>query len=164
AGSGRETMNSSILQAGVVLAVVIGGPGPPGRLTRAADEPAAKPPTFDVVVVAEDGNRPIPGGTVRAYLDPGEKRITTGADGVARGLKPSAVNYTVTIDAWADGYEARRAWWSVVKGPRYRPLEPRVTVALKRGELTVGGRVLDEEGRPIPGVEIELRGMRQGDR
>jgi thiol-disulfide isomerase/thioredoxin/protocatechuate 3,4-dioxygenase beta subunit len=36
-----------------------------------------------------------------------------------------------------------------------------VTFALQKGGLTVGGRMVDEAGKPIPGVELKLQGMRQ---
>ena len=119
--------------------------------------------SFDVLVVREADGQPIPGATVRAYLDPGERWFRTEKDGIARGLRTTSANYEVIVDAWADGYQFKRQRWSNQKGSNLGPLPAMATMELKPGELTVGGRIVDEDGKPVPNVDLELQGMREGD-
>jgi len=119
--------------------------------------------SFDVLVADEVDGRPMKCATVRAYLDPHERWFTTGKDGIAHGLRPVSANYRVTVDAWADGYQSKRQSWSNRIGSSVGPVPRTAKVELKRGELTVGGRIVDEDGKPIPGVELKLQGMREGE-
>jgi RNA polymerase sigma factor (sigma-70 family) len=119
--------------------------------------------SFDVLVVREADGQPIQGATVRAYLDPGERWFKTEKDGIARGLLPVSANYEVTVDAWADGYQFKRQHWSNRKGSSYGRPPATAKFELKRGELTVGGRIVDENGKPVPSVDLELQGMREGE-
>ena len=67
-------------------------------------------------------------------------------EAVFTGLHPGAHTLGV-YDARADSY--------VTRAVEVRPGEREsIEVVLAEGQLAVGGRVLDEEGRPLPGVEL----------
>jgi hypothetical protein len=119
--------------------------------------------SFDVLVTGEVDGRPIPGATVRAFLDPDERRVTTGKDGIAHDLRSGSANYQIVVDAWADGYQSKRHSWSNRIGSTVGPLPATAKFELKRGELTIGGRIVDEAGESISGVDLELQGMRKGE-
>jgi RNA polymerase sigma factor (sigma-70 family) len=118
---------------------------------------------FEVLVLDSTTKQPVPGATVRMVQYPSNQWFTTGPDGVARGLRTQTVDYDLLVDAWSERHQNTRRGWSNRPGSRWEPLEPRVTIEVDPGELTVGGRVIDEQGRPIPGVTVELRGRREGE-
>jgi RNA polymerase sigma factor (sigma-70 family) len=141
------------------------GIGLPSETTNPVqDAPKSEARTsFDVLVVREADGQAMQGATVRAYLDPGERWFKTERDGVARGLRPVSTIYEVTVDVWADGYQFKRQVWSNRRGSSLGRLPATAKFELKPGELTVGGRIVDEEGKPVPNVELELQGMRPGE-
>jgi RNA polymerase sigma factor (sigma-70 family) len=134
----------------------------PGWVTAVATAPDDDSPTFGVLVVDESSGKAVTGATIRAYLDPGEEHFTTGPDGRARVPRLKAAKYELVLDAWAEGYQAKRMKFSNFQ-PEKPPIPREAKIALARGELTVGGTVVDEQGKPIPGVEVQMRGMREGE-
>ena len=162
-----------VLTAGAVAAVATSRFVPPGAgLQVAATAPPAAQavggdgkddrPTFGVTVVDQSTGKPIPGATIRAYTDPGEEHVKTGPDGRARLPRLTATRYELWVDAWADGYQAKRTKFSNYQ-PEKPPIPDEAKFELARGELTVGGVVQDEQGKPIAGAEVEMRGMREGE-
>ena len=119
--------------------------------------------SFDVLVVREADGHPIQGATVRAYLDPHERWFRTEKDGIVRGIRPTSENYEITVDAWADGYQFKRQSWSNRNGSSFGRVPATAKFELKPGDLTVGGRIVDDHGKPVPGVELELQLMREGE-
>ncbi|HEX5720596.1 MAG TPA: carboxypeptidase-like regulatory domain-containing protein [Thermoanaerobaculia bacterium] len=98
-------------------------------------------------VVSTVSGSPVAGALVWA-ADPGAFR-RTGADGV---YKLSAVpGRELSITATAAGFFQRRSNWPVKAGERRAP-----TLALEPA-FTAAGVVVDEQGKPVAGVEIKAR-------
>ncbi len=120
--------------------------------------------TFDVLVVEKGTGQPIPGATIRYYTDPGELRFTTGSGGHATLPRPQHSDYSITLDAWSADHQQKRFWYDARgSNPQKGPLPDSVKWELDKGELTVSGTVVGEDGQPVPGATLDLGGMRQGE-
>lgn len=98
-------------------------------------------------VVSAASGLPVSGALVWAR-DPGAFR-RTGADG---GYKMSAVSgRELSIAAAAAGFYKGRSSWAVKAGEKRAP-----TVALEPA-FTAAGVVVDEQGKPVAGVEVKAR-------
>ena len=123
---------------------------------RASEEPARPNPLgIQVVVRAKDVGRPLAGASVRVANDWKETLLRTNAEGKAyidlsqRKFRMSPLG----MDVWADGYVQQRFSYPT-DGPRRVETPGTVEVELLPGEETLGGTVVDEQGRPIAGVKV----------
>ena len=136
---------------------------PPARQVRAAPTEAADPvETVEVVGrVVDPGGKPVAGATVRLQPSPTslprepEPTSTTGLDG----------RFSVRGPRWA--FQGREPWWGpqlVASSPGFGPgrafvghviEEPgAVTVRLVVDDVPIEGRVVDLEGRAVPGAVV----------
>ena len=121
------------------------------RFEALPNAPADVQEAPNVIVRATDvSGKPIAGAkaTVDAELLNWSRSAVTDADGIAslRPLTYGGSSHAVTVEA--EGYVPARASW-----PGDRPPIASLPVVLKRG-APLGGVVRDEQGKPIPGVEI----------
>jgi beta-lactamase regulating signal transducer with metallopeptidase domain/peroxiredoxin/protocatechuate 3,4-dioxygenase beta subunit len=132
----------------------------PAAKEAVRDEKADRlgPDLVDVTVKAADTGRPIEGASIRVSADFENILLKTDRDGRSRVDRTGMVfRETLHLDIWADGYIQQRYSFSQEDGR-----DPRIpetfTVELLPGEETLGGKVVDEEGRPIAGVKVEIWG------
>jgi protocatechuate 3,4-dioxygenase beta subunit len=132
-------------------------PPPPGHDRAKDDRPAT---TFAGRVLSPDG-RPVPGA--RVYLthhDANPKggpkaRAVTGAAGQFRFTVPAASRASETVPsvfATADGF-----------GPGWAIQPSRtgeVTLRLAKDDVPIIGRILNLEGKPVPGVTVQVTFLR----
>jgi hypothetical protein len=79
-------------------------------------------------------------------------------DGVVRfDLTKRLFQDSLSFDVWDDGYVQQRYFFSQIDA-RYPKIPPRSVVELLPGEETLGGKVIDERGRPISRVEVKIWG------
>ena len=64
---------------------------------------------------------------------------------------------SLSFDVWADGYVQQRFFFAQ-NDARYPKIPDHFTVELLPGEETLGGKVTDEQGRPIAGVKVIVWG------
>ncbi len=139
----------------------------PAKLTRAEPSPIQEPKAVEAAKAAAQGRtlhlrlvsaetgKPIAGADVRVSLsllkeDTWRKADEQGRLDIVHGTGPDDVSFNV--DAWGDGFAMQRHAWGV--NPNVK-IPDEVTIKLWPGE-SLGGMVLDEEGRPISGAEVYL--------
>lgn len=85
-------------------------------------------------------------------------RATTGRDGALEAEVPSGVDVKVRL-AVESGAEARPRVHARLEQPVLRPGKRWVTgpLTLEAAGLVAAGRVVDEQGRPVPGTLVRLR-------
>jgi beta-lactamase regulating signal transducer with metallopeptidase domain/protocatechuate 3,4-dioxygenase beta subunit/thiol-disulfide isomerase/thioredoxin len=125
---------------------------------KAKADANAPPPAIEVTVMARDTGKPLEGATVLPWIDlvPSERK--TDREGrIQIDLSKRLFEDGLTLDVWADGYVQQRHPFSRngVRNPR---IPPRVTIELLPGEQTLGGKVIDEAGRPIAGAKVVIWG------
>jgi Carboxypeptidase regulatory-like domain len=125
-----------------------------GRLLGAGGTPLAGIPIKVQVRVPRDN---FPGFPEQARFDDNPE-IKTGPDGTFKTpkeleRKPSEVR----IEVIADGFlPARTAWVPLADGDLLTL--PNLTLKRSRGVRVVSGRVLDREGKPVPGASVSQAG------
>lgn len=133
--------------------------------TARADEPPVanrapkEPALVEVSVRARDTGKPLANARVKVWYAMTQTVRTTGPDGRVRALlsagpRPSG---SLSLDIWADGYVQQRLHFAQ-QDRRYPKIPGQVAVDLFPGEQTLGGKVTDEQGRPIGGVKVEIWG------
>jgi beta-lactamase regulating signal transducer with metallopeptidase domain/thiol-disulfide isomerase/thioredoxin/protocatechuate 3,4-dioxygenase beta subunit len=134
-----------------------------GRPVHRTDEPQARPgpdrpSAIEVTVRAKDTGKPLPGATIRSTVDWVDSLFNTDRDGRVRiDLSRRRYHNGLNIDAWAEGYIQQRHFFPENDAPRLA-IPGQVTIELLPGEETLGGRVTDQEGKPIGGVKVEIWG------
>ena len=123
-----------------------------------AQASSAQPPAIEIVVLAKDTGKPLPGATVRFSIDFATSTLKADRDGVVRfDLSKRKFQDTLSFDVWADGFVQQR-YFFVQNDARYPKIPLHFTVELLSAEETLGGKVTDEQGRPIAGVKINIWG------
>jgi beta-lactamase regulating signal transducer with metallopeptidase domain/protocatechuate 3,4-dioxygenase beta subunit/thiol-disulfide isomerase/thioredoxin len=122
------------------------------------DQRITPPPTIEIVVVAKDSGKPLPGATVRASIDHETSIRKSDRDGVVRfDLAQRTFQDSLNLDVWADGYVQQRHFFDQ-NDARYPKIPARFTAELLPGEETLGGKVTDTQGQPIAGVTVKIWG------
>jgi len=132
---------------------------PPARLVdRAFDAPVAAPPAIEIVVMGKDTNKPLMGARVLAHTDFVETLWNTDREGRIRvDLSKLVFADRFGFDVWADGYVQQRHYFGTYYA-QIPTIPERITVSLLPGEETLGGKVTNEDGRPIAGARVVLWG------
>jgi beta-lactamase regulating signal transducer with metallopeptidase domain/protocatechuate 3,4-dioxygenase beta subunit/peroxiredoxin len=152
----------------LAVAGVVGSVELARATARPADEPksagaaapaaADGPSAVEITVRAQDTGQPLAGARVRAYLNYEFEHLTTDREGKARvDFNGRAFRDALSLDIWADGYVQQRHDFSQ-DDARSPKIPAEVSFELRPGEETLGGKVTDEEGLPIPGVKVEVWG------
>ena len=127
-----------------------GATKPDGRLMQ--------PSTIEIVVVGKDSGKRLPGAKVRFSIDFGTSLREANRDGVVHfDLTKRVFQDSLNFDVWADGYVQQRFFFAQ-NDARYPKIPDQFTVELLPGEETLGGKVTDEQGRPIAGVKVTVWG------
>jgi beta-lactamase regulating signal transducer with metallopeptidase domain len=117
-----------------------------------------QPPMTEIVVVVKDSGKRLPGATVRFSIDFGTSIAKADLNGVVRfDLTKRVFQDSLSFDVWADGYVQQRFFFAQ-DDARYPKIPKHFTVELLPGEETLGGKVTDEQGRPIDGVTVSIWG------
>ncbi len=123
-----------------------------------AGKTPAQPPGIEIVVQAKDTGKPLPGASVRFSIDLENVNRKADGDGVVQfDLTKRLFQDSLSFDVWADGYVQQRYFFSQIDA-RQPKVPPRFVVELLPGEETLGGKVVDERGRPIAGVDVQIWG------
>jgi RNA polymerase sigma factor (sigma-70 family) len=137
---------------------------PPAEAPAGKDEPrpAAPAPAAERGVVltgrvVDEGGKPVPGARLALWTKAaaGQEsvppRTTAGADGRFRlRAAPADLRRQGTLVATADGHGPD---WA---RPDVLARGGELTLRLPRDDVPINGRVLDLEGRPVPGVSVEI--------
>ncbi len=155
--------------AGVLGSVEVARSTAKARPVEAKQEPKPKaeeiPPKADpdgpevvvVTVKAKDTGRPLAGAKVQAYLNFQFEDLFTDAEGRVRIDRAGRTfNDSLNIDIDASGYVQQR--FAFARRGRLPKIPAELTVELNPGEETLGGKVVDEEGKPIAGVGVKVWG------
>lgn len=119
---------------------------------------AEAPAAIEITVLAKDTGMPLANASVHAYVDRKMEFQRTDEAGKARiDLAGRAFLDTISIDFWADGYVQQRHAFSKYDAEK-RAIPANLTIELWPGEETLGGKVVDEQGRPIAGAKVEVWG------
>ncbi len=133
------------------------------KAARAAEEQKAEtvpdqPPAIEVTVRAKDTGKVLAGASVRTSIDMAHYALKADRDGRVRvDLSKRTFRDTFNIDVWADGYVQQRHFYAQ-NDARYPKIPAKVTIDLLPAEQTLGGKVTDEQGKPIAGVTVEIWG------
>jgi protocatechuate 3,4-dioxygenase beta subunit len=124
-----------------------------------ADEPKAESPNgMEVVVRGEDTGAPLKDAAVEVSYNLKKSLLRTDRDGKVRiDLANATFDENLILDVGHEGFVSQRHAFSRGRAPRLSVPE-RLDVALNPGEETLGGRVVDEAGRPIAGVKVTIWG------
>ncbi|MHC5543019.1 carboxypeptidase-like regulatory domain-containing protein, partial [Singulisphaera rosea] len=139
--------------------------------SRAVDEPQApvkkaegaapeKKPldAIEIIVRAKETGRPIANASVRPLIDQVETTRKVDAEGRIRiDLSQRRFDDSFNVDVWAEGYVQQRHYF-FENDSRYPRLPGQFVVELNPGEQTLGGKVTDEQGRPVGGVTVKVWG------
>lgn len=121
--------------------------------------PAEQPRSLKVIVLDPDG-KPLPGATLHVGVWTHEKDfndkgdIETDAAGVAQIELPRTY-YIVRLWASKKPYITLFANWEQAELSGGKPLPAEYTFRLENA-VTAGGRVLDEQGKPIAGARVQV--------
>ena len=125
---------------------------------KPANSPAAMPDAIEILVLGRDTNRPLERARIRASLDLEEPILNTDSEGRVRiDLSKVVFRDRFGVDVWADGYVQQRYYFGFYDS-RNPTIPDRLTIALLPGEETLGGKVTNEEGRPISRARVVLWG------
>ena len=116
------------------------------------------PPAIEITVLSAETGKPIEEARVSPRLDFETPILFTDREGIVRiDLSKRRFQYALSLDVWAPGHVQQR--FSFTEGSPERPPTPaQLTVQLNPGEETLGGLVVDETGKPIPGVRVTVWG------
>ncbi|MGP0070162.1 MAG: carboxypeptidase regulatory-like domain-containing protein [Isosphaeraceae bacterium] len=135
-----------------------------GAVEKAKPEGPAKvdanaPPTaIEVTVVARDTGKPLEGATVRTRIDFVPFEWVTDREGRLQiDLSRRLFRAGLLLDVWAEGYVQQRHRFTE-NDDRNSKIPPKVTIELLPGEQTLGGKLVDEAGRPIVGAKVKIWG------
>ena len=92
---------------------------------------------------------------MRVRIDRRSQTLETDADGVCRIELPARQPNSASVSAYQEGFAPRAQRWSPNGQTSVIPAEH--TLALEPG-TSIGGRVQDEDGNPIAGVESTIVG------
>ena len=127
-------------------------------MRRKPGKTPAQPPVIEIVVMAKDTGKPLPGASVQFSIDFESINRKANGDGVVRfDLTKRLFQDYLSFDVWANGYVQQRYFFSQIDA-RHPKIPPRFVVELLPGEETLGGKVVDERGRPISGVDVQIWG------
>ena len=116
------------------------------------------PDAIEIVVVGKDSGKRLAGAIARFSVDFGKSIRNADGEGVVRfNLTKRTFKDTLSFDVWADGYIQQRYFFAQ-SDVRYPRIPDRFTVELLPGEETLGGKVTDEQGKPIAGVTVTIWG------
>ena len=149
---------SAIAALGLVPTARDAAAPPPPDPVPAAPLPIGQATTTRLTLTVVDGptGRPLEGLSLDVRLrSPGRAPLdtfkrTTDADGTAPIVLPDRVAGTLAIGVREAGYVPVELRWSIGPG---RPLPSSYTLRLDPG-TTIGGRLVDEQGRPIEGAKV----------
>ena len=128
------------------------------RQAFSAERQVTQPPAIEIVVLAKDTGKRLPGASVRYMIDFEQPTRTADQNGVVRlDLRQRKFQDSLTLDVWADGYIQQRYFFAQ-NDARYPNIPAQFTVELLPGEETLGGKVTDDRGQPIRGVEVKIWG------
>ena len=102
---------------------------------------------LEIKVIDPDG-KPMADATVEVRLDNVDFPMMTDDEGIVPLNFPSEGSF-VQLSVKEEGYLAQSVWWQ-----RGNKIPDEFTIPMKKGH-TIGGIVVDEQGEPIEGVEIE---------
>ncbi len=129
-----------------------------GRHALAAQEQATQPPAIEIIVVAKDTGKRLPDATVRLSIDFKAQSRKADRDGVVRqDLTQREFQDALDVDVWADGYVQQRHFFAQ-NDSRYPKIPSHLNVELLPAQETLGGKVVDEQNRPIAGVTVTIWG------
>lgn len=130
----------------------------PEKQDSTTNPKAKTPEAVQITVLAKDSGKPLRDARIAAYVDRKMESLRTDAAGKANlSLKGRTFLDLLSIDLWADGYVQQRHIFSE-KSPEKRTIPETLTIELLPGDETLGGKVVDEQGQPIPGVKVEIWG------
>src|SRR5881394_3935912 len=106
---------------------------------------AARLTALDVRVVDAATRQPLAGATVAWRAADGQAtRVTSDSAGHAKASLPSKIGGTVRLTVSKQGFAPMTMWWDADKAPA--KFEFRLPEA-----QAIGGRVIDETGKPVAG-------------
>ncbi|MEN6625130.1 MAG: carboxypeptidase regulatory-like domain-containing protein [Candidatus Sumerlaeia bacterium] len=161
----RIAMFASVL---MVVAATLGGlrfayakaePGQKGATpaTSKQDVPLARFPGKMRLTVLDHDGKPLAGATIMMrYKSPKDEPTSppvTDKNGICLFKLPDKKPEFLMITASAPGRVSMRASWDSYPEPR--PIPAEFTIQLEKG-TTIGGTVINEDGRPVAGVEVSL--------
>ncbi|WP_422923892.1 carboxypeptidase regulatory-like domain-containing protein [Singulisphaera sp. PoT] len=118
------------------------------------DQPAA----VEVTIRAKDTGKPLEGARLKVYVDLQHILLKSDREGRVRiDLSHQSFQDILSIDVWAEGYVQQRYRFAQ-NDARYKKFPTQVVIDLLPGEQTLGGKVVDEQGKPIAGVVVDIWG------
>ncbi len=126
-----------------------------GGLNSPAAVPANNQPALEILTLNRSSGQPLPGATVRVETgkDLPAREGTTDDQGAARFELPQPGHGAVEVRVSHQGFAPLLMRWSNAKAGM--PPPSRYTFRLSPSQ-TVGGRVLDDHGRPVRGAHVFL--------
>ena len=116
------------------------------------------PAAIEIQVLAKDSGKVLEGATVRPSVDLTTFIRKTDREGKVRiDLSQRKFRDSFGFDVWAEGYVQRRFSFSETDA-RFPKIPSEYKVELLPGEQTLGGKVVNEEGKPIAGAKVLIWG------
>jgi protocatechuate 3,4-dioxygenase beta subunit len=144
-------------RAGVVAQATKAGPGPDEPAQPASPAPRPVPDAVELTILDARTDKPLAGATVLNWIDFRKDDLTTNDQGRVRVPRSTGLfRERVSVDVWKDGYVQQRFGWG--QNHEDGAIPERFTIRLLPGEVTYGGLVKDERGKPIPGALVEIWG------
>jgi len=167
-------MSVAGLIGSVELARAEANPEQPSQEPKAADinekekaapdsKPESQPKTevpksIEITVLAKDTGKPLANASISAYVDRKMEFYRTDANGKARiDLTGRAFLDVMSFDVFVEDYVQQRFAYSKYESDK-PPLPAQLQVNLWPGEETLGGKVVDEQGKPVAGAKVEIWG------
>ena len=163
-GADRCLLHAPVRLATIAIVSAIAAGLGAVTLTQAATRVRADEPKrggIDFRVVAKGTNTPIPKAEVHVYTHGKDTKLIADENGRVVVPLPQTSDYDFSVVALVEGFQETAVRFSNIY-PRFGPYPDAKIMELPPGELTVGGTVVDESGKPIPRTTVALRGMREG--